>query len=345
MGQVDVNGPVFASLLCGLGHSFCKFDEDFKKRALHVVAPGGWPCRSEKMFNYLPRCAGLILLVLASQLAAQESTSASPREQLTQFVADLQKNPSDDALREKIIKLWLALDPKPLVPREAVEHEGAAEYAFKHAQSPGDFKNVANEYEKALLLAPWVAADYYNLGLCYDKTGDPRRALAAYQLYLVAAPDARDTNEVVKQIGALKYQLSQEQQQKQTEGRQQQAELNAERAREEARFQEQERERVENQAWSGIWRINGKSYSNVHWTFEVRNRELILTAVVDRANKYDAVGHRVVTRYRCNLDCRVAVSVNDPAARLELNQRGDTILDYEQWDKSRPVQTLSRVSQ
>lgn len=98
-----------------------------------------------------------------------------------------------------------------------MEHEGAAEYAFKHAQSLADLTSAAAEYEKALLLAPWNAGDYYNLGSCYAKADDPRKAIAAYQFYLLAAPGAKDADEVVKQIGALKYQLTQKQQQHQVQ--------------------------------------------------------------------------------------------------------------------------------
>ena len=133
----------------------------------------------------------------------------TPRDQLAQLVTDLQKNPSDDELREKITRLVHTLDPAPAIPSEAIEHEGAAEYIFKHATSLSDFSNAAAEYEQALLIAPWVAADYFNLGSCWGKAGDPARAVRAYQFYLLAAPNARDAGDVTKQIGALKYELAQ----------------------------------------------------------------------------------------------------------------------------------------
>jgi hypothetical protein len=51
-------------------------------------------------------------------IQSAQSQSQSPREQLAGYVADLQKNPSDDALPEKVIKLALTLDTKPPVPPE-----------------------------------------------------------------------------------------------------------------------------------------------------------------------------------------------------------------------------------
>jgi tetratricopeptide (TPR) repeat protein len=150
-------------------------------------------------------------------VAAQQSPNLSPREQLNQYVADLQKNPSDDALREKIIRLALTLQPPPAVPREAKEAEGAAEYAFKNAQSNSDFAKAAGEYEKALLSAPWVAGYYYNLAFSWEKASESHKALAAYQLYLIAAPNAKDSDDVVKKIGALKYALQQQQEQQQAQ--------------------------------------------------------------------------------------------------------------------------------
>jgi tetratricopeptide (TPR) repeat protein len=183
--------------------------------------------------SVLPIAALAFALTCPSRLAnAQESPAPSSREQLNQYVTDLQKNPSDDALREKIIKLALTLEPRPVVPREATEHEGAAEYAFKHVESAADFRNAAVEYEKVLLIAPWAAADYYNLGVCYDKAGDPVKAIAAYQMYLLTASGAKDTDEVVKQIVALKYQLGQRQEQEQATQARQQAQQQAQAAAE-----------------------------------------------------------------------------------------------------------------
>jgi hypothetical protein len=82
--------------------------------------------------------SAIILLTAFNLVRAQYSTNISTTFQ--QSVGDLQKNSGDDALREKIIKLALTLNPKPVTPDDAITHEGAAEYAFKNAQTNSDFQ-------------------------------------------------------------------------------------------------------------------------------------------------------------------------------------------------------------
>ena len=62
--------------------------------------------------------AATLFLSLLRVAHAQQGVekSASPREQLQQYVSELQKKPDDQALREKIIKLAVTLEPKPAIP-------------------------------------------------------------------------------------------------------------------------------------------------------------------------------------------------------------------------------------
>jgi tetratricopeptide (TPR) repeat protein len=149
---------------------------------------------------------GLLGLVLTA--SAQTNRPPGSREQLLQYVADLQRNPDDQALREKIIKVALDLRPAPATPPEALELEGAAEYAFKNAKSEADFADSARQYEKALLVAPWKATDYFNLGVAQEKARQLRPAIQSFELYLLAAPNANDTEEVRKRIGGLRFAIS-----------------------------------------------------------------------------------------------------------------------------------------
>src|SRR5271166_4448275 len=89
------------------------------------------PNRSERRPYPIRRYSGGILTFLAVTTAlaaappqAARSQSESPRKHLAEYVAELQKDPSDDVLREKIIKLALTLQPKPAVPSEADELAG-----------------------------------------------------------------------------------------------------------------------------------------------------------------------------------------------------------------------------
>jgi len=147
-------------------------------------------------------CAIVYAAALLALLPAQAQTT---NDTLNKYVSDLQKNPLDAALREKIIKLVLTMDPKPALPGEVAIHEGAAEYAFKSAKTNADFADAAQEYEKALLAAPWLAADYFNCGVAYEKAENFDAAIRNFNLYLTAAPDAQDATDVRKRIGGLKY--------------------------------------------------------------------------------------------------------------------------------------------
>jgi tetratricopeptide (TPR) repeat protein len=151
----------------------------------------------------------LILLVggllAATQLQAQVPTNSSQRDQLQQLTTQLQNSPNDEALREKIIALALTLSPKPATPIGATQAEGAAEYAFKNAKTNSDYSDAAKQYEKALLLAPWLAADYFNCGVAHEKAGENKEAIRSFNLYLLAAPNADDAQAVNKRIGGLQY--------------------------------------------------------------------------------------------------------------------------------------------
>jgi tetratricopeptide (TPR) repeat protein len=157
--------------------------------------------RAMSLFPSLLVCA----LLAVTQLEAQDAANSSQRDQLQQLTAQLQQSPGDQALREKIIALALALNPKPATPDAATMAEGAAVYAFTHAQANSDYSDAAKEYEKALLLAPWLAADYFNCGVAYEKAGENKEAIRSFKLYLVAAPDAEDAQVVKMRIGGLQY--------------------------------------------------------------------------------------------------------------------------------------------
>jgi hypothetical protein len=64
----------------------------------------------------------LLILVLYAIVMPAWAQTASSQQTLDQYVADLQKNPDDTALREKIIKLAQTMNPAPAIPEEAREH-------------------------------------------------------------------------------------------------------------------------------------------------------------------------------------------------------------------------------
>ena len=152
------------------------------------------------------KATGKLIIFIFTLLALAASAYAqTPRDQLNQMTEQLQKNPDDNALRENIIKLALTLNPKPNTSDAVSMAEGAAEYAFKNAKSNSDFSDAAKQYEKALLLAPWLADDYFNCGVAHEKAGENKEAIRSFNLYLLAAPDATDSKIIKKRIGGLQY--------------------------------------------------------------------------------------------------------------------------------------------
>ena len=131
--------------------------------------------------------------------------ASSPQETLNQYITDLQKSPDDQALREKIIKFAQVMKPSPKVPNEVDELIGKATYIFKNAKSEAEFNDAVDAYQKALLIAPWVPEYYYNLGTVQEKAGKFKEAVESLELYLLAAPEAKDAKEVREHIGGLKY--------------------------------------------------------------------------------------------------------------------------------------------
>jgi tetratricopeptide (TPR) repeat protein len=131
-------------------------------------------------------------LLAVSRLEAQDAANSSQRDQLQQLTVRLPQSPGDQALREKIINLANAMNPPPAPPEEAERRMVRGLAAFKEAKAVSDYKDAVVEFEKATLAAPWYANAYYNLGQARAKTEDYAGAAASLELYLLAAPGAKD---------------------------------------------------------------------------------------------------------------------------------------------------------
>lgn len=110
----------------------------------------------------------------------------SQREQLQQMVEQLQKTPTNNALREKIIKLSAEMKPAPVVPDEAIRFFDRAGAAFKTAYHESDFLAAAQEYEKAVAAAPWWGSAYYNMALALERASKFNEAIASFKLYMAS---------------------------------------------------------------------------------------------------------------------------------------------------------------
>jgi hypothetical protein len=145
------------------------------------------------------------VFVWSASPSAGQGTAANARAQLKQEVSQLQQNPDDRDLREKIIRLALTLKPAPTVPDEAAELVGAGKFAMKQAKTKDEFADAAKKFQDASNLAPWAADIYYDLGVAQQGAGRYDEAIKNFKLYLLAAPDATDREAAMEHIGAAKY--------------------------------------------------------------------------------------------------------------------------------------------
>jgi tetratricopeptide (TPR) repeat protein len=153
------------------------------------------------------RTALLVMLFLSLHImcfAAPAATkSASGLETLNQYIDNLKKNPGDNTLREKIIKLAGGMKPAPAVPETAERNMARGTAFFTRASDAAGYKKAITEFEAAANTAPWLALAYYNLGVAQEKAGLYNEAIQSLNFYLMAAPDAKNARDVKNKIYAL----------------------------------------------------------------------------------------------------------------------------------------------
>lgn len=147
------------------------------------------------------KCSGTLgIVILAFVGLAAVVQAQSPREQFQQMVDSLRSNPTDNALRERIIKLGAEMKPSPAIPEETERRMVRGATAFKNATSQAGFQAAVKEFEQAVLAAPWYGDAYFNLGMAQDKAGNLDAAMRSLKLAQMATPDS-------KEIKALTYEL------------------------------------------------------------------------------------------------------------------------------------------
>ncbi len=160
----------------------------------------------------------------ASAASANQQTQATA-EELTgdpgqllnrslQEIASVKKGSADEKrLRERCIRLALRISPPPEVPESAQRQLSRGQAALKMAQAPEDFADASREFNEALVSAPWWGEAYLNLGDSYQKAGNYRQAIAAYNWYLMAVPTAVDAREIRNAIYEMEYAYEREKKQ------------------------------------------------------------------------------------------------------------------------------------
>ncbi len=147
--------------------------------------------------------AAIVFSLLSPGFAAQAKKTGTSPDTLKQYTDDLKKNPSDKALREKIIKLALGMKPAPSIPEDAERSVVRGAAFFQKASDNNGYKKAIAEFEAATNAAPWLAVAYYNLGVAQEKAGLYPEAIQSLKFYLMAAPDAKNARDVRNKIYAL----------------------------------------------------------------------------------------------------------------------------------------------
>ena len=198
----------------------------------------------------------LVFSLTAFALAAQ--TEQSPPEQLKQLIADLQKNPDDFALREKIIKHVQTMKPAPEIPQEAKRPFIKGVTFVKEATSAADYDLAIKAFSEALLLAPWWPEAYYNLALAQEAAGKFDDGIRSIKLYLLTNP--KDKEEAENRMYAM--------------------EAKKEKAQKETAAKKKEEEAKPD--FSGVWKKVTLAWE---YKFLISGREFTITAITESGNE------------------------------------------------------------
>jgi tetratricopeptide (TPR) repeat protein len=154
----------------------------------------------------------IILLTIGLVFTTISITQAqTPQDTLNQYISDLQKNPNDNALREKIIKHVQTMKPAPAIPEDANRHFVMADTFREKAKDNKGYELAISEYKEALLVAPWWAVAYNNMGILLEQVGRYDEAISFLKLYIATnPPDTRAAQNKIYQIEASKKLAAQE---------------------------------------------------------------------------------------------------------------------------------------
>jgi tetratricopeptide (TPR) repeat protein len=146
------------------------------------------------------------------------------QEILNQYISDLQKNPNDNALREKIIKHVQTMKPAPAIPEKARENYVMAATFVEKAKDSSGYARAIEQYKAALLVAPWWADAYKKQAMVQKAAAYYDDAIASLNLYILTQPaDTRDAQDEIYKLKALKQSAAEDQLIKQREEEQRDA--------------------------------------------------------------------------------------------------------------------------
>ncbi len=155
--------------------------------------------------------ATIFFLLLGISVSIAQAQS--PQETLNKYISDLQKNPNDSALREKIIKHVQTMRPLPAIPEEARRYFIEGNALLKAAKAQKGYGLAIDAYRQCLLTAPWWAEALYNYAVALDLANQFDEGMNALKLYIATNPgegESRKAQDKIYEIGAKKKLAAQE---------------------------------------------------------------------------------------------------------------------------------------
>ena len=143
------------------------------------------------------------LLIASPALPAAEKGGGGSPETLKQYVADLKKTPENVELREKVIKYALSMKQKPPLPEEYERQMVRGSAFLKKAADAEGFRKAADEFQLALVSAPWMAEAYLNLSTAQEKAGLYSEAVQSLNFALLADPNVKNARELRNHVYEL----------------------------------------------------------------------------------------------------------------------------------------------
>jgi len=125
---------------------------------------------------------------------------------LSQYVAELQANRDDSALRRKIIFVVRSMDSVPAIPEEARRDYAAASALQAGARTIEDVSATIPAYESALLFAPWWPEANRDLGLALEAAQRYEEAITYLELYMATNPGYEEAYAAFNAIMRIKTQ-------------------------------------------------------------------------------------------------------------------------------------------
>ena len=218
------------------------------------------------------------LLIITLTITSFSSVYAqSPQEILNKYIADLQSNPNDNALQEKIIKHVQTMKPTPVIPEDANRHFVTADTFQKTAKDVKGYELAISEYQQALLIAPWWPEAYNNLGILLEQAGRYNEAIISLKLYIATnPPDVRAAQNKIYQIEASERMATLE------------------------KKEEVEQKKGKSDFLFGRWRYQSRGEAErrmYHAEFHMDGETLIMEIVQDQDDGPIRTGHRFISRW------------------------------------------------